>query len=102
MGIIGNNMKVTTGQDPPRDLVSAQVRATLDYMHGIAIRTTYASCWYSGYVESSAMWAAYSSGGIVIQSNYAKLRDGLDSSVFIGTVSYVDYHGNTLAAIDGG
>ena len=67
----------------------------------------FVSCWHSGETESMAMWKQYglTSGSIVVQSSYKRLRDTLPSTVCVdkdesenieihlGMVRYRNYSG---------
>ena len=80
------------------------IRSVFDNSRSFAKQAIYASCWYSGEVENAVMWRAYASGnagGVVLQSTYATLRDNLDSSVYIGKITYLDYHGDEAANLQG-
>ncbi len=69
---------------------------------------TYASCWYNSKFESDAMWKLYGSGGVAVQSTFARMRDSFAAAkedVVIGEMTYFDFasfqpptYGNTMAA----
>ncbi|MBI1893228.1 MAG: DUF2971 domain-containing protein [Candidatus Rokubacteria bacterium] len=54
---------------------------------------TMISCWHMNEHESAAMWKLYAktNEAIAIRSTYALLRKGLDDSVHIAVVKYIDY-----------
>jgi len=55
----------------------------------------YASCWHMNNGESEAMWRLYcpTNSGVALQTTYERLDRSLPTQgVFLGKVSYVDYH----------
>jgi hypothetical protein len=69
--------------------------------HFAKMRGTYfVSCWYASNHESEAMWRLYrgSSGGVAIQTTYAKLLEAIrsDYTTYAGMVTYIDYETHLL------
>lgn len=67
---------------------------TLGELYRKAREQTYVSCWHASENESEAMWKLYGgSGGIAIQTTYAKLVESItdEHNVYIGLVRYIDY-----------
>jgi hypothetical protein len=58
------------------------------------------NCWHMNEHESAAMWKLYSrsSEAIGIRSTDARLRACLPDDINIGTVKYIDYHGDSYVA----
>jgi len=67
-----------------------------------ARQTMYVNCWYSGEVESEAMWRLYAAdeNAIAIQSTYSRLVDVLPQKLyngcFVGVVNYVDHDAGNM------
>lgn len=64
---------------------------------------TYLNCWHMGEHESAAMWKIYQGGNsqsIAIRSTYRNLITSLQDSrsIFVGTVSYVDFDTDVVPA----
>ena len=51
------------------------------------------NCWHMNDHESAAMWNQYGASGVAIQSTYERLSNAIvdPRSVFLGTVTYLDY-----------
>jgi hypothetical protein len=56
------------------------------------------NCWHMNEEESAAMWKLYARNdrAIAVQSTYQRLRDSLDESVQIGTVTYISYDKDSI------
>lgn len=65
-----------------------------------ALRRHYISCWHMNEGESAAMWKLYSrsSDAVCIRTEYSALASLLPDYVYMGVVSYVDYHRHMMPA----
>ncbi|MCY3820882.1 MAG: hypothetical protein OXH52_16230 [Gammaproteobacteria bacterium] len=88
---------------PPQAGVSAEsLRQSFASATTMLRGTGYVSCWHAGETESAAMWQLYgtTTGTVVLQSTYDRLRrilpddtrvGGVPTTVYLGMVQYKDY-----------
>jgi len=60
-------------------------------------QNTFVNCWCINDYESEAMWRLFGkTEAVAIQSTYRRVRECLSSTIYIGTVRYVDYESEPI------
>jgi hypothetical protein len=82
--------------------LSEETIEQLPYINRGFVRHTYVNCWHMSEYESAAMWSLYAQRGegIAVQTTFRRLtesfRVGKKTSIFVGTVKYLDYETDRL------
>ena len=59
---------------------------------------TMVCCWHMNHHESAAMWRLYArtDEALAVRTTFARLRECLDESAYVGVVKYIDYQNEWL------